>query len=207
VLGLDTDVAAISVQDQHACALQRGVAYCWGKNASGELGNGTTTNSRVPVRVQGLGSVSQITAGEGATCAIVDGAAFCWGTNASGQLTLPIGGFRTEPLPIVGLSSGVTSIAIGQAEVCAVQNGHAVCWGNVSSGVFGTGVLIGAADRSLAPFGPAGAPIVELSTCGMNGCLLQSGRALAWGFNNYGQLGNGSVVASAEPVPVAFPQP
>ena len=107
----------------------------------------------------------------------------------------------------MGLSSGVTSIAIGQAEVCALQDGHAVCWGNVSTGVLGGGILVGAADRAPAPFGPTGAPIVELSTFGMNGCLLQSGQALAWGFNSYGQLGNGSGVASAEPVPVAFPQP
>ena len=204
VLSLDAEVTAISVQDQHGCALQRGVAYCWGKNATGELGNGTTVNSAVPVRVQGLGAASQITAGESASCAIVDGAAFCWGTNLNGQLTLPLGGFRAEPVPIM-LSSGVTSVAIGQGEVCALQRGRAICWGNVTTGVQGPDVLIGSTDPSPAPFGPPGAPIVELSTRGENGCLVQNGQALAWGFNNYGQLGNGRGVASAQPVPVAFP--
>lgn len=65
-----------------------GAAKCWGANWDGELGNGTSNNSLVPVSVSGLSSgTAAISAGRNHSCAVMtDGALQCWGWNGAGQL-------------------------------------------------------------------------------------------------------------------------
>ncbi len=77
----------------NACALgSNGLAYCWGRNSDGQLGNNTVTSSSVPVAVSTAGVLSgltltQISVGNVFACALGSaGAAYCWGYNASGQL-------------------------------------------------------------------------------------------------------------------------
>jgi hypothetical protein len=77
------------VGNQVSCGLSStGTVYCWGSNASGALGQGTTdTNPHpLPVLVPGLSQVSAITVGEGAVCALSQGQRYCWGNNAGGML-------------------------------------------------------------------------------------------------------------------------
>ena len=83
----------ITAGNGYTCALaSTGRAYCWGYNADGELGNGSTANSRVPVPVTTSGvlagaTLTQISAGEYAACGVSSaGAAYCWGQGTSGQL-------------------------------------------------------------------------------------------------------------------------
>jgi len=73
-----------------ACAIAMGRAFCWGKNFSGEVGDGTQDDKYVPTPVVGLGSgVTAIsTGGEGHSCAIQRGNVYCWG----------IGGWMTGTL-------------------------------------------------------------------------------------------------------------
>ena len=74
----------------YTCALTTtGQAYCWGLNNQGQLGNNSTTNSRIPVAVQMPAGVSfqSITAGSLHTCALTtEGKAYCWGQGSIGQL-------------------------------------------------------------------------------------------------------------------------
>jgi alpha-tubulin suppressor-like RCC1 family protein len=81
-------VIEVAVGRFHACALrQGGEVVCWGGNAFGQLGDGTTVNRPAPAAVPGIGSVARIAAGSRHTCVVtVAGAVLCWGSNADGQL-------------------------------------------------------------------------------------------------------------------------
>jgi alpha-tubulin suppressor-like RCC1 family protein len=72
----------------HTCyQTKSGKVKCWGLNAAGMLGNGSSANSSNPVEVKLAEAASFIEAGDEHTCAItVDGSIYCWGSNFDGQL-------------------------------------------------------------------------------------------------------------------------
>lgn len=89
VSGLGSGVKTISAFNAFTCAVTTdGAGKCWGANANGQLGIGTTTVSRVPVTVSGLGQgVEGLDAGGTHACAMLaDGTVKCWGANTSGQV-------------------------------------------------------------------------------------------------------------------------
>ncbi len=83
VSGISTAVD-IAVAENHTCAvLSDGTVKCWGSNASGQLGDGTTTNSSVPVNVSGVTTASVVYTYDDYTCAgLSDGTYTCWGSKA-----------------------------------------------------------------------------------------------------------------------------
>jgi len=104
-VGATTTVPAITAGGSHTCALvSNGTARCWGYNASGQLGNGSTTNRSLPVVVSGLSGATAITAGGSHTCALLsDGTAKCWGSNAYGQLGNGTTASSNTPVTVTGL--------------------------------------------------------------------------------------------------------
>jgi alpha-tubulin suppressor-like RCC1 family protein len=72
----------------HSCAvLSNNTIQCWGANDYGQLGNGTTDNSSLPVTVPGISNATEVTAGFQHTCALLsDSTVKCWGYNNQGQL-------------------------------------------------------------------------------------------------------------------------
>ena len=82
----------ISAGDDSTCAITDDLdaIYCWGKNADGQLGSGTTTSSNVPVQVvepsTGFTDILSISVGTSTACAIVGQTPYCWGDNYFGQL-------------------------------------------------------------------------------------------------------------------------
>ena len=59
---------------------------CWGMGTSGQLGNGNTASSALPVQVLGLTEATQVTGGESHTCALASGQVWCWGDDSNGAL-------------------------------------------------------------------------------------------------------------------------
>lgn len=209
VTGLEgLQVKAISAGFAHTCALTvAGGVTCWGWNNGQLLGNGTMTDSAIPVEVAGLGSgVSAISAGFGHTCALTTGGGVrCWGASGSGELGDGTMIESSGPVDVVGLSSGITSVAAGNGHTCAVRiDGGVACWGYNEGGQLGNG----ATTHSSAPVDVVGLPTaaVAVSAGGGYSCaLMGSGTVMCWGSNSEGTLGDQPTYGnlSLAPVPVA----
>ena len=196
----------------HSCALVKNEAWCWGWGAYGQLGDGTKTTRMTPVKVQGLpeGTIDSITAGNQFTCAVVDGEAWCWGDNRDGQLGNGQASYSDVLLPVkVQRLTGVTSISAGSSHACAVADGTAYCWGNGGSHQLGTGT----AAQVLVPtpvYGiPLGKKVQSIIAGGSTTCAVVSEAAdlYCWGYNNAGQVGDGTTSNRVSPVKVPLPGP
>jgi alpha-tubulin suppressor-like RCC1 family protein len=119
-------------------------AYCWGNNANGQLGDGTTTDRHTPVAISGTATFSSISVGTSQTCGLTDsGIAYCWGYNGSGQLGDGTTTDRHTPTPVVG-GLVFQSIGAGVTATCGLSTGNAVyCWGDNAVGQLGNGTASG----------------------------------------------------------------
>lgn len=205
-------VAQLVAGFNHTCArLQSGWVYCWGQNTYGQLGYATTDHLGDGEPVTSFGYVSlggparKIAAGGAHTCAILDnGALRCWGYNANGELghghTNNIGDDENVfDAGNVELGAGIEAddIFLGSNHTCALlTTGNIRCWGRNANGQLGYGSnqnigddedLLSLGDVSLP--GPVRAVAAGHShTC----ALMDNGAMRCWGYQHYGQLGDGS---------------
>ena len=206
VSGLTSGVASITGGGNHTCALTTsGGVKCWGFNAYGQMGNNSTTDSKVPVAVSGLTSgVTQIAVGNYHTCALTtSGGAKCWGFNAYGQMGNNSTTNSLVPVAVSGLTSGVASLAGGDNHTCAVTTaGGAKCWGLNYYGQLGNNSTA----NSNVPVDVSGLTSGVASLAGGNAhtcAVTTSGGVKCWGRNTAGQLGNNSTTQSLVPVAVS----
>jgi len=184
--------AAVDAGANHTCGVTTsGVAYCWGDNSYGQLGDGTMTDRATPELVSGGLSFAVVNAERDHTCGVTtSGVAYCWGWNFFGQLGDGTTTDRTTP----GLVSGTrafTTISAGNQHTCGVTtSGVAYCWGDNGSGQLGDGTTTDRTTPGLVSGGLTFAAVdAGYHTCGVS----TSDAAYCWGYNWFGQLGDGTI--------------
>ena len=224
---------AIGGGGSHTCAVAYdSTVWCWGKNESGQLGDGTNTNNAAPVQVSGLVGAKDVTASccsgkHEHSCALMwDGTVMCWGQNEAGELGAPSvksdklpascsGDCSNKPVMANGIT-GAIAVTAGELHTCALLgDGTVWCWGDNMNGELGDngnvsidtreGVDVTTSDDNYQPAqvkGISGA--IAIAARGFHTCaVIQDGTVWCWGMNEMGQLGNGTQTPSPAPVMVS----
>lgn len=206
--------ATVSAGANHTCGLTTsGAAHCWGRNFSGQLGNGSTGDSDTPVPVSGGLVFRSVDAGAWHTCGVTSSdEVYCWGLNFSGQLGDGNAPNNSDvPVLVQGGLSFATVSAGGafnsNTGTCGLTtSGAAYCWGDNRFGQLGDGTGGNAGDLSSMPVAVSGGITFQsVSVAGNHVCGLEiTGVAYCWGRNFQGQLGNGNLgTNSTTPVRVS----
>jgi len=207
VAGLGGNVIALAAGAYHTCALTAGGGVkCWGQNEVGQLGDGTTTQRTTPVDVIGMGSgvVALASASGFHTCALTTGGgAKCWGHNYGGQLGDGTTAQRNTPVDVIGLGSGVIALSAGGFHTCAlIAGGEAKCWGENYYGQLGNGTNTW--HYTPVSVSGLGSGVVALVAGYSDTCAVTaSGSAKCWGFNDSGQIGDGTTTTHNAPTDVS----
>jgi len=193
----------------HSCAVKaNGSVSCWGSNASGQIGNGTTSAYvTTPVSVVGGNLFVQVAAGGDFTCGVTTGGAVsCWGDNSSGAFgNGTVASSLTPTAPASPLSGAVQEVQVNYSCACLRGGiGQLVCAGQNNYGAFGTGDesnYTSWTPNSLQTFAalPAGLAVGYGHACSI---VLADGSVRCTGYNAWGQLGDGTYTTRLSAVPV-----
>jgi len=206
-----TKVTAVAAGAGHNLAVtSTGTVLAWGLNDEGQLGNDSTGSSAVPVNVSlPVGTkVTAVAVGALHSLALSStGVVFAWGYNTDGELG--DGGTANSDVPVkLKLPAGtrVTAIAAGGYDSLALTSTGAVfAWGYNTDGELGNGGTANS-DVPVKVKLPAGTKVTAIAAGELHSLAVTSrGTVLAWGGNNFGQLGNGSYKGSEVPVKVNLP--
>lgn len=212
----------VSAGKQHTCGFRQYnpglgannlVPECWGLNATGQVGNATTTFTSIntpvfvnlPVGAPTAFDTTSLTLGGQHTCVLSQtGAGWCWGSNGFGQLGKAAGFTavsRDSVMQAVGGGIPFTKIYAGEYHTCALSTaGAAYCWGRNDYGELGNGTTT----TSGLPVAVAGGLVFrslsvgEFFTCGVANAgigappgspAISAGTVYCWGDNSFGQIG------------------
>jgi alpha-tubulin suppressor-like RCC1 family protein len=211
--------ASITLGTYHTCGVEgtaagnTGANYvdCWGSNTDGQFGNGTqTTTAQTSPTNTGL-IYAILSAGNNYTCGInnpgVAGNLYCWGEDGNGQLGNTYEGDTYDSPQYVnvltpdGGPAVLTSVSAGNITTCALDNaGNAYCWGDDVYGEVGNGATSSTPVTS-PTLVSGGYSWTSISAGETSVCGIASTGDYCWGYDNYGQLGNGTVGNTSQPSP------
>lgn len=187
----------VSAGTAHTCGVTTGNrAYCWGLGSWGQIGDGTTIQSRpTPIAVAGTLRFRQVSAADVHSCGVTtDHRAYCWGFGGGGALG---DGTRTDRLTPVLVAGGhlFRRVEAGEGHTCGVSypDNRAYCWGENGVGQLGDGTIT----MRLTPVAVAGGrKFRQVSAGQLHTCAVTtSDQAFCWGWNDFGQLGDSSDAA------------
>jgi alpha-tubulin suppressor-like RCC1 family protein len=202
-------VTAVAAGCYHALALTSADrVLAWGYNAYGQLGDGDTTNADVPVYVKlpAGTKVIAISAGCYHSLALTSaGRVLAWGYNGFGELG--DGTLVNSDKPVqVKLPAGVRvqAISAGGYHNLALAAGRLYAWGDNSDGQLGDGSTVNRKTPARVKL-PAGVRVQAISAGGYHSlAVTTTGHVLAWGYNQTGQVGDGSTTNRDTPVQAAI---
>ena len=210
-----TNATALAAGHLHTCALRMdGAVVCWGRDARGQLGDGTVGGFAVPpVPVVSLNMVTAIAAGRDFTCALreegTDRTVLCWGANDRGQLGAAGALESATPVIVTGITDAIAiTAAPGGTHACALRTGGVVsCWGSNASGQLGDGTT----DASTAPRDAMDlSAAIAVAAGGLDDAghghtcaITDTGAVHCWGDGGLGQNGSTAALDLDVPTPVA----
>lgn len=213
VTGLDgKTITSIVAGGNHSLALASdGTVWAWGYNEYGQLGNGSMTDKNIPVQVTGLNgkTITSIAAGSVHSLAVAsDGTLWVWGHNTSSQLGDGTDIGRSTPVQVMGLSEKtITSCAGGnEHSIALASDGTLWTWGSNFYGQLGDG----SKNTRKTPVRVTGLDSKTITSCNVGGhfciALASDSTLWAWGWNNFGQLGDDTKADHNTPILLASPE-
>lgn len=201
-----TPTGLVAGGQYHSLAVDGGgTVWAWGDNSSGQLGTGSTTGARSPVKA-GAPAATAVAAGLQSSAALTrTGTVSTWGDNSYGQLGDGTTTRRTSPVTVTGVD-GVTQLAAGNYHVLALRSdGTVAAWGLNNASQLGDGTTT----TRTSPVTVTGLTgIVQVAAGGLPGyaghsvALKSDGTVWTWGYGKSGQLGLGSATSTATPTKV-----
>lgn len=219
VIGLEgLEVVQVDAGYSHSVALTTdGRVFTWGYGFFGQLGNGQSTGSQLPIEVPasvfGNAPIRTVDAGPYTTTAITtDGTAFAWGRGLHGELGDGAAVNRNLPVAVdtAALAPGERFVDVSSGyehAVAATDQGRVLAWGSNVEGQVGNGTTDSASTPQIVDLAatPAGSAVVDVEAGAFHNLALdEAGRAIAWGSGSRGQLGNGLTESSTVPVAVSM---
>ncbi len=196
---------AVSTGGNHTIAVtSNGSLVAWGRNQTGQLGNGNATSLNVPTKIGVSVNWQKVSAGNSHSLSIkTNGTLWAWGRNSLGQLGNGTGGsglFSNIPIQ-VGTDTNWSSIAAGDEYSTAIKvDGTLWAWGENQYGQCGDGTTI----TKNVPTQIGTDADWAIVSAGTNHTLAikTNGTLWAWGYNNSGQLGDGTIISKTTPIQI-----
>jgi alpha-tubulin suppressor-like RCC1 family protein len=197
----------ISTEGSHSLGLtSAGIAYAWGRNSNGQLGDNTTSSRSSPVTVVGgITTWSQINGGGDHNLGLIStGILYAWGQNSNGQLGDGTTTNRSSPISVLGNITNWSKISAGgYHNLTVTSTGVAYSWGYAANGRLGDGQSVTNRSSPVTVIGGiTNWSNVSASRQKHSLGILNTGILYAWGNNSNGELGDNTTLASSSPVTV-----
>jgi alpha-tubulin suppressor-like RCC1 family protein len=205
VIGGFTDWIQVSASRNHSLGVRaNGIAYAWGNNQFGKLGDGTATARSSPVSVVG-GFTDWVQLSGGTLHSLglrSNGTAWAWGGGGGGALGDNSTVTKSSPVSVVGGYTDWTQVSAGTDHSLGIRvDGTAWSWGSNIDGRLGDNSTVGKSSPVLVAGGFT--DWTQLSAGGLHSLgVRENGTAWAWGNAGGGRLGDNSSIAQSSPVSV-----